>query len=333
MDPVQRRDFLFAVGALLAAPLAAKAQQAAKTARIGYLSPNAAAVNPRLVEAFRQGLGDLGYVEGRNLLIEFRSAEGKSERLPALATELVALKVDVILSGGGTLAALAAQQATRTLPIVIVAVGDPVTSGLVTSLARPGANVTGLSLLFPELVSKCLELLKQAVPGVSRVAVLSQPGAVPERTEKDILKGAEVAARALGMQLQVVEARGAEDFDRAFSQMTSARMDALTVLSTPVFSSERKRLVNLAAKNRLPTVFSFREYVEAGGLISYGPDLADLYRRSATYVDRILKGTKPSELPVEQPSKFELVIDLRTAKQLGLTIPQSVLARADEVIQ
>jgi len=333
MDPVQRRDFLLAVGALLAAPLAAKAQQAAKTARIGYLSPNAAAVNPRLVEAFRQGLGDLGYVEGRNLLIEFRSAEGKSERLPALATELVALKVDVILSGGGTLAALAAQQATRTLPIVIVAVGDPVTSGLVTSLARPGANVTGLSLLFPELVSKCLELLKQAVPGVSRVAVLSQPGAVPERTEKDILKGAEVAARALGMQLQVVEARGAEDFDRAFSQMTSARMDALTVLSTPVFSSERKRLVNLAAKNRLPTVFSFREYVEAGGLISYGPDLADLYRRSATYVDRILKGTKPSELPVEQPSKFELVIDLRTAKQLGLTIPQSVLARADEVIQ
>ena len=333
MDPVQRRDFLLAVGALLAAPLAARAQQAAKTARIGYLSPNAAAVNPRLVEAFRQGLGDLGYVEGRNLLIEFRSAEGKSERLPALATELVALKVDVILSGGGTLAALAAQQATRTLPIVIVAVGDPVTSGLVTSLARPGANVTGLSLLFPELVSKCLELLKQAVPGVSRVAVLSQPGAVPERTEKDILKGAEVAARALGMQLQVVEARGAEDFDRAFSQMTSARMDALTVLSTPVFSSERKRLVNLAAKNRLPTVFSFREYVEAGGLISYGPDLADLYRRSATYVDRILKGTKPSELPVEQPSKFELVIDLRTAKQLGLTIPQSVLARADEVIQ
>ena len=333
MDLVQRRDFLLAVGALLAAPLAARAQQAAKTARIGYLSPNAAAVNPRLVEAFRQGLGDLGYVEGRNLLIEFRSAEGKSERLPALATELVALKVDVILSGGGTLAALAAQQATRTLPIVIVAVGDPVTSGLVTSLARPGANVTGLSLLFPELVSKCLELLKQAVPGVSRVAVLSQPGAVPERTEKDILNGAEVAARALGMQLQVVEARGAEDFDRAFSQMTSARMDALTVLSTPVFSSERKRLVNLAAKNRLPTVFSFREYVDAGGLISYGPDLADMYRRSATYVDRILKGTKPSELPVEQPTKFELVINLRTAKQLGLTIPQSVLARADEVIQ
>ncbi len=333
MDLVQRRDFLLAVGALLAVPLAAKAQQAAKTARIGYLSPNAAAVNPRLVEAFRQGLGDLGYVEGRNLLIEFRSAEGKSERLPALATELVALKVDVIVSGGGTLAALAAQQATRTLPIVIVAVGDPVTSGLVTSLARPGANVTGLSLLFPELVSKCLELLKQAVPGVSRVAVLSQPGAVPERTEKDILKGAEVAARALGMQLQVVEARGAEDFDSAFAQMTNARMGALTVLSTPVFQSERKRLVNLAAKNRLPTVFSFREYVDAGGLISYGPDLADMHRRSATYVDRILKGAKPGDLPVEQPTKFELVINLRTAKQLGLTIPQSVLARADEVIQ
>ena len=333
MGVVQRRDFLIAVGALLAAPLGAEAQQAAKIARIGYLSPNAANVNPRLVEAFRQGMRDLGYSEGGNLLIELRSGEGKPERLPAVAAELVALKADVIVSGGGTLAALAAQRATKSLPIVMVAVGDPVTSGLVSSLARPGANITGLSLLFPDLVGKCLELLKQAVPGVSRIAVLQQPGAVPERTEQDILKGAEVAARALGVQLQVVEARTAEDFDSAFSQMTRARADAVTVLSTPVFITGRNRLVELAAKHRLPTVFSFREYVEAGGLMSYGPDLADMYRRAATYVDKILKGAKPSDLPVEQPTKFELVINLKTAKQLGLTIPPSVLARADEVIQ
>jgi putative tryptophan/tyrosine transport system substrate-binding protein len=266
-------------------------------------------------------------------VIEYRSAEGKSERLPALAAELVALKVDVIVAAAGTLGALAAKQATRTLPIVFIAVGDPVTSGLVTSLARPGGNVTGLSLLFPELVGKCLEQLKQAVPGVSRVAVLEQPGAVPERTEKDILKGAEVAARALGVRLQFVEARGPDDFDRAFSEMTRARAGALTVLSTPMFSSERRRLVDLAAKNQLPTVFSWRDYVDAGGLMSYGPNLADLFRRAATYVDKIFKGAQPGDLPVEQPTKFELVINLKTAKDLGLTIPQSVLARADDLIQ
>ncbi len=332
MGLVQRRDFLIAVSALFAAPLSAETQQPSKVARIGYLAPNAPNVNPRLFEAFRRGMRDLGYVEGGNLVIEFRSAEGKAQRLPVLAAELVALKADVTVTVG-TLAALAAQQATRTLPIVMVAVGDPVTSGLVTSLARPGANVTGLSLLFPDLVGKCLELLKQAVPGINRVAVLTQPGAVPERTDKDILKEAEVAARALGVQLQIVEARGAEDFDGAFSHMANARVGALTVLSTPMFLSGRKRLVDLASKNRLSTVFSSREYVEAGGLMSYGPDLADMSRRSATYVDRILKGTKPSELPVEQPTKFELVINLRTTKQLGLTIPPTVLARADEVIQ
>jgi putative ABC transport system substrate-binding protein len=331
---MDRRTFIGRVaGALLAAPLAAEAQQAAKMARIGYLSPNPATANTRLFEAFRQGLRDLGYVEGRNLLIEFRSAEGKSEQLQALAAELVALNVDVIVTGGGTLAAQAAQRATGTLPIIFISVGDPVTSGLVRSLARPGANVTGLSLLFPELVDKCLEQLKQTVTGISRVAVLWQPGAVPKRTERDILKGAEVAARALGVRLQVVGARGPDDFDRAFADMTRARADALTVLSTPVFFGERSRLVDLAARNRLPTMFSFREYVDAGGLMSYGPDLADMYRRSATYVDRILKGAKPGDLPVEQPTKFELVINLRTAKLLGLTLPPSVLARADELIQ
>jgi len=331
---IDRRTFVGAVaGALLASPFTAEAQRAAKIARIGYLNPNTASANPRLFEAFRQGLRDLGYVEGRNVQIEFRSAEAKPEQLHILAAELVALRVDVIVTGGGTLAALAARQATGTLPIVFNSVGDPVTSGLVESLARPGANVTGLSLLFPELARKCLEQLKQAVPVVSRVAVLSQSDAVPERTEMDILDGAEVAARALGVRLQVVRVKGPADLDRAFSNITSARADALVVLSSPMFSAERKRLVDFAARNRLPTMFSFREYVDAGGLMSYGPDLAEMSRRSATYVDRILKGAKPGDLPVEQPTKFELVINLRTAKQLGLTISQSVLARADEVIQ
>jgi len=329
---LDRRTFLSALtGSLLAAPFVAEAQPAGKVARIGYLAPNLA-VNPHLPEAFRQGLRDLGYVEGRNLVIEIRSAEGKLERLPALAAELVALKVDVIVAGG-TPAALAAKQATTTLPIVVSAAGDPVTSGLVTSLARPGGNVTGLSMLSPDLVGKCLEQLKQAVPGVSRVAVLWQPGAVPERTEKDILQGAEVAARALGVQLQFVEARGPEEFDRAFSEIIRVRAGALTVLPSSMFISERRRLVDLAAKNRLPAVYSVREFVDAGSFMAYGPNLPDLNRRAATYVDRILKGAKPGDLPIEQPTKFELVINLKTAKALGLTIPQSLLQRADQVIE
>ena len=319
--------------ALLASPLAAEAQQAAKVARIGYLATAPAeAASPHLREAFRQGLRDLGYVEGRNLVIEYRDAEGKVERLPALAAELVALKVDVIVASG-TLAALAAKQTTRTLPIVFSPAGDPVGSGLVTSLARPGGNVTGLSAFAPELVGKRLELLKQAVPGVSRVAVLWQPGAFGERTEKDILKRAEVAGRDLGVPLQFVEARGPADFARAFSDMSIARADALTVLASNMFVSERRRLVDLAAAKRLPAVYSARELVDAGGLMSYGANLADLNRRAATYVDRILKGTKPADLPVEQPAKFELILNLKTAKALGLTIPQAVLGRADEVVQ
>ncbi len=330
---MDRRTFLAGTGAvLLAAPLAAEAQQAAKVARIGYLSTNLAA-NPHLHEAFLQGLRDLGYVEGRNVVIEYRDAEGKPERLPALAAELVALKVDVIVVAEAHHAALAAKQATRTIPIVFAAAADPVESGLVTSLARPGGNVTGLSIVAPELVGKCLELLKQAVPGVSRVAVLWEPGAVGERTEKDMLKEADVAARALGVRLQFVEVRGPADFDRAFSDMTRARAGALTVLPSNMFVNERRRLVDLAAKNRLPAVYPWRESVDAGGLMAYGPNLADLFRRAATYVDKILKGAKPADLPVEQPTKFELVINLKTAKALGLTIPPSLLQRADEVIQ
>ena len=310
-------------------PLALEAQPTAKIARIGYLAIDQAA-SPHLREAFLQELRDLGYIEGRNLVIEYRSAEGKSEQLPALAAELVALKVDVIVAPS-TAAALAAKQATRTLPIVSVAI--PVTSGLVTSLARPGGNVTGLSFFSPELVGKCLEQLKLAVPAVSRVAALWQPGGQGEPTEKEMLKAAEVAARALGVRLQFVEARGPENFDRAFSEMTRARAGALTVLPSNMFISERRRLVDLAAKNRLPAVYPWREFVDAGGLMSYGLNVADLFRRAATYVDKILKGAKPADLPVEQPTKFELVINLRTAKVLGLTIPQTLQQRADQMIE
>ncbi len=331
---MERRAFMGVLaGGLFAAPLAAECQQAAKVPRIGWLATNFPAANPHLTEAFLQGLRDHGYVEDRNVVIEHRSAEGKLERLPALAAELVALKVDVILAAGGTPTALATGQATGTIPIVFIGVSDPVSGGLVTSLARPGGNVTGLSVQTPELVAKWLELLTQAVPGMSRVAVLWQPGAGVERTQKDMLKAAGVAARALGVLLQVVEARGPADIDRAFSDMIRARAGALTVFATPMFSIERRRLAELAVKNRLPTMFSFRDYVDAGGLMAYGPSIADLFRRAATYVDKILKGAKPADLPVEQPTKFELIINLKTAKALGLAIPPSLLARADQVIE
>jgi len=329
---MRRREFITFLGGTAAAwPLAAEAQQAAKVPRIGWLAVNRAP-NRHLSEAFSQGLRDLGYVEGRNVVIELRNAEGKPERLPALAAELVALEVDVIVAPT-TDAAVPAKQATKTIPIVFAVAGDPVGSGLVTSLARPGGNVTGLSNLSPELVGKCLELLKQAVPGVSRVAVLWQPGGFAERTEKDILKEADVAARALGAQPQFFEARGPDDFDRTFSEMTKARTGALTVLPSVMFFSERRRLVDLVAKSRLPAVYWVRGLADAGGLMAYGANIADNYRRAATYVDKILKGTKPADLPVEQPTKFELVINLKTAKALGLTMPVSVLARADEVIE
>jgi len=313
-------------------PLTAEAQQGTKVARIGWLADNPTATG-HLREAFLQGMRDLDYVEGRNFVMEHRYAEGTFERLPALAVELGALKVDVIVSVG-TRSAVTAKQATKTLPIVFVGVGDPVSSGLVTSLARPGSNVTGLSLFItPQLQGKRLELLKQAVPSVSRVALLWQPGAVSESTEKDILKESEVAARALGVKLQSVEVRGPADFDTAFRRMSGARANALTVYGSAMLFDERRQLVDLVAKNRIPAAYGLREYVEAGGLMSYGPHSPDLYRRAATYVDKILKGAKPAELPVEQPTKFELVINLKTAKALGLTIPQSVLLRADQVIE
>jgi putative ABC transport system substrate-binding protein len=333
---MNRRAFIASSGAaILVARLAAEAQLAAKIARIGYLSPNLA-TSPHLREAFRQGLRDLGYVEGRNLVIEYRDAEGKGrDRLPALAAELVALKVDIIVTeGGNTAAPLAAKEATRTLPIVFASAADPVGAGLVESLARPGGNVTGLSGLSAELGGKRLELLTQAVPGVGQVAVLWLPGALGDRTEKEMLTGAQVAARGLGVRLQFVEAtRDPADLDRAFADMTRARAGAVTLLPSNLFYREHRRLVDLAARHRLPTVYPSREFVDGGGLMSYGASLTDSCRRAATYVDKILKGAKPSDLPVEQPTKFELVFNLRTAKTLGLTIPPSVLARADEVIQ
>ena len=336
MSPIgtfmRRRDFMtLVVGAsAVACPFAAHAQQTTKIARIGYLASNLANQGP--LEAFRQGLRDLGYVEGRNVMIEYRDAQGKLEPLQALAAELVALKADVIVASS-TAAALAAKQATTVVPIVFGTVPDPVASGLVASLARPGGNVTGLSNLNADLVGKCLEYLTQAVPGVSRVAVLWQRGAFGERTEQEMLKASEVAARALGIQLHFVEARGPADIDKAFAEIVGARADAVTVLVSGMLLGERKHLVDFAAKNRLPVVYTFRELVDAGGLMSYGPSLADLFRRAASYVDKILKGTKPADLPVEQPTKFELVINLKTAKALGLTIPPALLARADEVIE
>jgi putative ABC transport system substrate-binding protein len=330
---VDRRAFIGTIaGGLLVAPLAAGAQQAAKVARIGLLSLHASAASPQFFEPFLQGLRDLGYVEGRNVAIEVRDAEGKNERLRALAAELVALKVDVIVAVA-TPAALAAKQATKTIPVVFTALSDPVTSGFVTSLARPGGNITGVSFLAPEQVGKRLERLKEALPGVSRVAVLWQPGDVPEITAKTLLKEAEVAARALGVRVQFVEARGPADFGRAFSEMTKAHADALSVLTSAILFNEHRRLVDLSAKHRLPAVYPWREGADSEGFMSYGPNVADLYRRTAFYVDKILKGAKPADLPVEQPTKFELAINLKTAKALGLTIPPALLQRADHVIE
>ena len=327
---MKRRAFISGiVGGLLAVPLVAEAQEAAKVARIGWLTPDREVVR---YQAFLQGLRDLGYVEGHNVVIEYRSAEGRLERLPALAAELVSLKVDVIVARA-TVAALAAKQATRTIPIVFPTVSDPVATGLVTSLARPGGNVTGLSFFTPELVGKSMELLKEAVPGVSRIAVLWQPPAFAEHQGKALLKAAEVAARTLGVRLQVVEARGPDDFEGAFSEMTGARADARVVLTSATFAQAGRRLVDLTAKSRLPAMYPLREYVDAGGLMSYGPNVLDQFRRAAIYVDKILKGAKPGDLPVEQPTKFELVINLKTAKALSLTIPQSLLQRADQVIE
>jgi putative ABC transport system substrate-binding protein len=328
VQQMDRRAFVAGSLGLLTVPLAAEAQQATKVARIGYFAVDPTA-GPHLRAAFFEGLRDIGYVEGRNLVVESRYTGGTLERVPALAAELAALALDVIVATT-TANALAAKNATRSIPIVFTSASDPVASGLVIGLARPGGNVTGLSFVSAELVGKHLEMVKQTLPLVSQVAVLWQPG---ERPDKDMLRGADVAARSLGLRLHFVEVPRPDDFDRAFSEVTRAHAGALVLVTSAMFFVERRRLVGLAAKHRLPTVWPFREAVEAGGLISYAPHLPDLYRRSATYVDKILKGAKPGDLPVEQPTKFELVINRKTTKALGLAIPPAVLARADDVIQ
>jgi putative ABC transport system substrate-binding protein len=317
-------------GAMLFALCAsASAQQPAKIARVGFLLPYSPAPDAR-VEAFRQGLRELGYVEGQNVTIEYRWADGKFEQLPELAADLVRLKVDVIVTAV-TQASLAARQATGAIPIVMIGVSDPVGSGLVASLARPGANITGTSSMTAEVVGKQLELLKETVPKLSQVAALWNPAnPIFQAIQR---KETEVAARALGVQLRILEARGPGDIERAFAAMTSKRTRALLVLGDPVFTSHRKRIADLAVNGRLPTVSGSREFVDAGGLMAYGPSFTEMYRRAAVYVDKILKGTKPADLPVAQPAKFELVINLKTAKQIGLTIPPNVLARANQVIR
>ena len=332
---MERREFLGTLtGGLLFAPFTAEAQQSGKVPRIGYLEIASAElpIAQAMVEAFRQGLSERGYVEGQTFVIEYRAAAGRIERLPDLVAELTRLKVNVIVASA-TPAALAAKQATTTIPIVSAVMGDPVGDGLVASLARPGGNVTGLTFLAPALVAKRLGLLKETVPGVSHVAALSHPGVYGEHTMRDMLKEAEVAAQTLGVHLQVVEARSPSDFDSAFSAMVTNRAGALIVFPSPMFYGAHGRLVDLAAKYRLPAIYAFKEAVATGGLMSYGTSIPDLSRRAATYVDKILKGAKPADLPVEQPTKFELVINLKTAKALGLTIPPALLARADQVIE
>jgi len=319
---------VLAVGLTLA-PLG-EAQQAGKVYRIGYLSAGSTSANPHNLEAFRQGLHELGWNEGRNIIIEYRSAEGRFERLPELVAELVQLKVDVI-AASPTPAALAARNATRTIPIVGMSLADPVGLGIIASLARPGGNLTGVSYsVGADIFGKDLDLLRQTVPKVRRVAVLSNPA---NPSQALIIKNIEAAAQSLGLQLVLVEARGPGEFEGAFATMARERVGALFVVTDPAYIPHRARLIELTAKNRLPSMFTQRADVEAGGLMSYGPNFPDMYRRAATYVDKILKGAQPAELPVEQPTKFELVINLKTAKALGLTIPPLLLGRADEVIQ
>jgi putative ABC transport system substrate-binding protein len=331
-DKAMKKGFvgltLCAVGfALFICAVAAQAQQSTKMPRIGYLAASIISAEARA--ALNQGLRKLGYIEGQNIKIEYRYAEGKFERLPILAAELVQLKVDAILTAGST-ATRAAKEVTSTIPIVMLQDNDPVASGFVASLARPGGNVTGLSTLRPEISGKRLELLKEVVPGLSRVAVL---GASDNPGNAQALKEVELAAGALKLQLQYLDIRSPKDIEPAFQEARKARADGVLELGGPLLAVHATALVKLAAKNRLPAIWVRRGTVEAGGLMYYGVDVADLRRRAATYVDKILRGAKPADLPVEQPTKFEFVINLKAAKQIGLTIPPNVLARADRVIK
>jgi putative ABC transport system substrate-binding protein len=325
---MSKKAIRFALTAmLLALSFSAEAQQSAKVARIGFLSPG---YEPSPVsEAFVGGLRELAYIEGRNIAVEYRHGEGRFDRLPDLAAEMVRLKVDVIIARG-LAAAKTAKDATRTIPIVTVA-SDPVGAGLVASLARPGGNVTGLDLTWQDLSEKWLQLLKEVVPRFSHVAVIWDPDGAGSSLRFKEIKG---AAQSLGVQLQSLEVRGSNpDFESALKSATKEQAQAVVVAATPIYRAHRTRLVNLTGKSRLPAVYDDREFVDSGGLMSYGPNHADLYRRAAYYVDRILKGAKPADLPIERPTKFELIINLKAMRQIGLTIPPNVLARADKVIR
>ena len=306
-----------------------EAQQPTKVPRIGFLTANSLSAIATRIEAFEQALRELGYVAGKTILIDYRYAEGKPDRLPAFAAELVGLKVDVIVTAGAS-ATTPAKEATTTIPIVMAQDADPVAAGVIASLARPGANVTGLSTLAPEISGKRLEILKEVVPKLSRVAVF---GTSTQANNAQQLREVELAAKAFGVKLQTLDLVGAKDIEPAFRAAGKERAGAVLVLQSTVALSQRPQVLDLAVKSRLPVIFPNNEYIEDGGLMSYGPNYADLFRRAATYVDKILKGAKPADLPVEQPKKFELIINLRTAKQIGLTIPPNVLARADKVIK
>jgi putative tryptophan/tyrosine transport system substrate-binding protein len=315
---------------LVAVAVIAEAQQPAKIPRIGFLTGGFPSAGAPRIDALRQGLRELGYVEGKNIVIEYRYAEGKLDRMPALSAELVRLKVEVIVTGGGGGATRSAKEATKTIPIVMAGDVDPVGQGSVTSLARPGGNVTGLSTLTPEVTGKRLELLKEIVPRLSRVAAL---GTSTGPSTARLLKEVEPAASAFRVKLQFLDVQSPADIETAFRAATKGRAEGILVLTGPVLNAQRKKIAELAVKSRLPATYPFPEYVEAGGLMSYSANIVDLYRRAATYVDKILKGAKPVDLPVEQPIKFEFVINLKAAKQIGLTIPPNVLVRADKVIK
>jgi ABC-type uncharacterized transport system substrate-binding protein len=314
---------------LLAVAAIAEAQQPRKMPRIGFLSGISLSFNAARIEAFKQGLRELGYVEGKNIVIEWRSAEGKLDRLPAFAAELVNLNVDVIITTG-QVSTRPTNEATRTIPIVMAQDPDPVGAGFIASLARPGGNITGLSSLSPEISGKRLELLKETVPKLSRVAVL---GTSTTAGNAQALRETELAAGAITVKLQYLDVRGPKDIETAFRAASKERAEAVLVLGGPVLASQRTRVVELVGNSRLPAIYGQPEFVEAGGLMSYSVSYTDLYRRAATYVDKILKGTKPADIPVEQPKKFDLIINLKVAKQIGLTIPPNVLARADKVIK
>ena len=324
-----RREFMVLLGCAAAWPFAVRAQQAGKVHRIGVLETISTTLNVANFYALREGLRQLGYAEGQNLVIEYRSADGRDDRFPGLARELLALKVDVIVTRG-TPAAKAVKNATSTVPVVMMASGDPVGVGLVTSLARPGGNITGLSAIVGELSPKRLELIKEIVPGLARIAVLANTS--NDAVRRDWAR-IETAARSLGVQSQLLDLRESDALGPTFDDASARRADALVVVIDAITQANQQRIVGLAMKHRLPAIYSSREFVDAGGLISYGVSYPDLYRRAATYVDKILKGTKPADLPVVQPTKFELVINLKTAKALGLTIPDKLLALADEVIE